>query len=285
MTYVVAGVSGNTGKVVAETLLAQRQPVRVVVRDAAKGEAWKARGAEVAVANLNDATALARAFDGARGAYLLIPPDYAATDFRAHQDRVTAALVDAIGKSRLPRVVFLSSVGAQHSAGNGPIAGLHRAERAFAKLGGTRFTHLRAGYFVENLAGSLGMLEQGALPSFVPADFPIAMIATKDIGRVAAGLLVEDGSGIVELGGPPRTMNDAAAALSKLTGRPIQVQVAPLDAMVPVLTGAGLTAEVAGLFREMTEGMLSGHVAFEGTHRRLEGTATLDEVLAPFVKR
>ncbi len=52
--YVIAGVSGNTGKVVADTLLAQGKKVRVVVRDAQKGEAWKKRGAEVAVAELDD---------------------------------------------------------------------------------------------------------------------------------------------------------------------------------------------------------------------------------------
>lgn len=285
MTYVVAGVTGNTGKVVAETLLAQREPVRVIVRDAAKGEPWKARGAEVAVADLNDASALARAFEGAKGAYVLIPPDFRTTDFRAHQDRVTAALAGAIAKSGLPHAVLLSSFGAQHASGNGPVAGVHRAEAAFAKIAGTRFSLLRAGYFIENLAGSLGMLDQGVLQSFVPADFPIPMIATKDIGRVAAGLLVENGGGIVELGGPPRTMNDAARALTALTGRTITVQVAPLDAIVPALTSAGLTAELAGMFRELTEGMLSGHVTFEGKHRRLEGTTTLEEVLRPFVQR
>ena len=50
--YVVAGVSGNTGSVVADTLLAQKLPVRVVVRDEAKGAPWKAKGAEVAIADL-----------------------------------------------------------------------------------------------------------------------------------------------------------------------------------------------------------------------------------------
>jgi uncharacterized protein YbjT (DUF2867 family) len=40
--FVVLGASGNTGKVVAETLLTQKKKVRVVLRDAAKGQAWKA---------------------------------------------------------------------------------------------------------------------------------------------------------------------------------------------------------------------------------------------------
>src|SRR5260370_17587051 len=74
--YVVAGVTGNTGKVVAEMLLAQRQPVRALVRDEAKGAAWKKRGAEVVVAELDDAAALGRALAAATGAYLLLPPHH-----------------------------------------------------------------------------------------------------------------------------------------------------------------------------------------------------------------
>ncbi|RYE90607.1 MAG: NmrA family transcriptional regulator, partial [Myxococcales bacterium] len=56
--FVVMGVSGHTGSVVASELLGQRRPVRVVVRDEARGAAWKERGAEVAVASLDEPTAL-----------------------------------------------------------------------------------------------------------------------------------------------------------------------------------------------------------------------------------
>ena len=84
MTYVVAGVSGNTGRVAAQVLLDAGERVRVVVRDAAKGEAWRAKGAEVAVADLGDASALAAALSGAKGAYLLLPPNMASGDFRAY---------------------------------------------------------------------------------------------------------------------------------------------------------------------------------------------------------
>ena len=39
--FVVLGATGHTGAVVAETLLARKQSVRVVVRSADKGAAWK----------------------------------------------------------------------------------------------------------------------------------------------------------------------------------------------------------------------------------------------------
>ncbi len=287
MTYAIAGATGNTGKVVAETLLSQGKAVRVIVRDAAKGESWRARGAEVAVANLGDVGALSRALAGVDGAYLLVPPDLSVPRFREYQEATGAALAAAVEQSRVPHVVLLSSVGAQHPSGTGPIAGLHSVEKRFFALTGTRTSSLRAAYFMENLAGSLGMLDQGILPSFTPASFAFDMIATVDIGKLAAQLLVEgtDKTQVVELGGPARSMQDAADILSTITGKRISVREAPLDVMVPTLTGLGLSEEVAQMYREMTDGLLRGHVAFEGGHRRVLGTTPLETVLNDLLTR
>jgi uncharacterized protein YbjT (DUF2867 family) len=94
--YAIAGVTGNTGSVVAETLLAQGKPVRVIVRDAAKGEPWRANGAEVAVASLDDAAALTRALTGVEGAYLLIPPNLSTTTPLENDARLTRVFAEEI---------------------------------------------------------------------------------------------------------------------------------------------------------------------------------------------
>ena len=279
MTFAIAGVSGNTGKVVADTLLSQGKKVRVIVRDAKKGEPWKAKGAEVLVAELSDAAAVARALAGAEGAYLLVPPNYGSGAFRATQAAIVKALAEAIATSKVPHVVLLSSVGAQHESGTGPITALHAAEKAFAAIPGAAFSFLRAGYFLENVGGSLGQLDQGILPSFTPAKHAFPAVATVDIGRLAAQLLVEGTkkNQIVELGSPA-TFEGFAAALSKVTGKPIKVAEAPIEAMAGVLTGHGFTEELAGLFVEMTRGINSGKVAFEGTHRSVPASTSAETV-------
>ncbi len=281
MTFAIAGATGNTGKVAAETLLAQQKPVRVIVRNAAKGEPWAARGAEVAVADLSDRSALARAFEGASGAYVLVPPSMTEPDFRAYQDRVSDAIAHAVEASHVPHVVLLSSVGAEQPSGTGPIAGLHRAEQKLRAIGGTASSFVRAGYFMENIGASLGMLEQGVVPSFVPADLGIDMIATVDIGHLVASLLVEGAkqTSVVELGGPAVSMNDVAGALSRVTGKPVRVQEAPLDAVVPTFTSFGMPKDLAELYREMLAAMVSGKVAFQGGHRRVLGTTNVETVL------
>jgi uncharacterized protein YbjT (DUF2867 family) len=282
MPYVVAGVSGHTGKVAAESLIAQKRPVRVVVRDAAKGDPWKSRGAEVAVADLGDANALSRALEGAEGAYLLIPPSMTVPDFRAYQNKIADAIVHAVKKNRVPHVVFLSSYGAQQPSSTGPIVALHRAEEELRRIPTTKTTALRAGYFMENLAGSLGTLDAGVLPSFLPATLGIDMIATADIGRLAASLLVEgtpNASQVVHLGGPPVTMNDVAAALGRITGKSVRVQEGPLDAVVPTFTGFGMSKDLAELYREMFDAFRRGLVAAEAGHRRTPGTTNVETVL------
>ena len=99
MAYVVAGVSGHTGRVVAETLLAKGSKVRVVVRDAAKGEPWAKKGAEVAIADLGDEAALAKALAGATGAYLLVPPIMGVPDMRAAQAKTLAVRAELHGET------------------------------------------------------------------------------------------------------------------------------------------------------------------------------------------
>lgn len=282
MTFVVAGVSGKTGRVVAEELLAQGEKVRVVVRTAKKGEEWKARGAEVAIADSADAGAMTRALAGASGAYLLVPPDVAAKDYRRDQAATVEAYQRAIVGSKIPHVVLLSSVAAQHPSGTGPIVGLHHAEKALGAIATTRLTAVRAASFIENFAASLGALPHGILPSFLPKGLAYEMIATRDIGKLAASLLragTPAKNQVVELGLAPQSATDVAAALSRITGKPITVAEQPLAEVVPTFTGFGLSESVASLYREMYEGLVSGRVAFEGGHRRELGTTTVEEVL------
>ncbi|MDB4931793.1 MAG: hypothetical protein JWM10_4277 [Myxococcaceae bacterium] len=289
--FVVAGVSGNTGSVVAETLLAQGKSVRVVVRDAAKGDAWKARGAEVAVATLTDADALARAFAGADGVYVLAPPfSFAAEDPSADRPALFAGVTGALRKARPAHVVLLSSVGAQHAAGNGPIAALHAFEREIAATG-VPATFLRAAYFMENWASSLGgALEANALYNALTADRKIPQVATRDIGTTAARLLLEpvaSGTRVVELAGPADySLDDVAATLSAVVGRSIPAVQVPIEGLKGALRGMGASAAVAELYGEMTDGINRGHVAFEhGAKALVRGPTTLETVLRSLLKR
>src|ERR1700690_1051884 len=74
--FAITGITGKVGGAVARSLLAQGQKVRAVVRDAEKGRSWSAQGCDIAIASVEDATALTKAFHGVEGVFLMTPPDY-----------------------------------------------------------------------------------------------------------------------------------------------------------------------------------------------------------------
>lgn len=282
--FTVFGASGNTGSVVASRLLERGKQVRILVRDPAKVAALRAKGAEVVTGDLTDAKAVAAALAGAEGAYLLVPPDSGSPDLIGRARTIIAAYVAGLSAGKVPHAAVLSSVGAQHASGTGPIVIAHLEEQELPAAQGTKFTFVRAASFMENLlANAPVMKQQGVLPVFGGGeDHPFTMIATRDIGEVAADALLDPPAETrwIELSGPREySYRDAAAEASAILGRPVQPSPLPLDAMVPTLTQLGISSNVAGLLREMTEASKRGVIHFEGKGRAVRGKRTLGEVL------
>lgn len=285
--FVVAGVTGNTGSVVAQTLLDRKQPVRVIVRTVDKGAAWKAKGAEVAVASLDDAQALTRAFEGARGAYLLVPPNYAAASYLDDRKKVSEALAKAVKASGIGHVVFLSSIGAHLPDGTGPIRVVRYGEQQLGAVA-KNLTILRPPSFLDNWAPVVGAAKaQGVLPSFITPDRKIPMISTRDIGRIAAEQLIAGGKGrtVLELSGPEDySPNDIAAALGKLLKRAVTVQHGPLSAVAPTFKSFGFSDDAARLFEEMYACIERGALVHEKQGATtVRGKVTPAEALARLV--
>jgi uncharacterized protein YbjT (DUF2867 family) len=280
--FVVTGATGNTGSVVARQLLQGGHKVRLLVRDPAKAKDLAALGAEVVRGELNG-PALQAALAGAQGLYLLSPPDVATRDFVGERSRLLGELAQAARAAAVGHVVFLSSIGAHHEAGTGPIRTVHAGEVALRGTG-LPVTFVRASYFLENWAPVLPVARKdGVLPSFLPAASRYPMVAVRDIGPVAAQALLDGprGTRIIELAGPREVSpEEVAAAAAKLLQRPVKVVEAPLDAVVPTFTSFGISENVAGLFREMYQGMQSGKVAFQGQGtEQLRGATGLEDAL------
>src|ERR1700719_5121293 len=194
---VITGETARTGQPAADALLASGANVRVVSRDAKKLDQFVALGAEAFVGNVEDRHAMAKAFEGADAVYLVVPEDTSQSDLRAHQERVSDSYAAAVAFARIPYVVALSSIGAQHAEGTGPIVGLHNMEQKLNQVPDLNVLHLRAGYFMENLLMSIApMRSMGILPGGMTGDLATPWIATQDIGKYAATrLMAHDFSG------------------------------------------------------------------------------------------
>jgi uncharacterized protein YbjT (DUF2867 family) len=284
--FVVLGATGNTGSAVVETLLSKNQPVRVIVRSADKGVGWKAKGADVAVASLDDVPALTKAFEGAKGLYLLVPPNYGAEAWLADQRQRMDRAADAVQKSGVDHVVLLSSVGGHLHGGTGPIRAASYGEYALG-CHAKRLTILRPCYFMDNWAPVIGAAKaQGVLPTFIAPPAKIPMISTKDIGRIGAERLMTGGDGkqIVEMAGPEEYSPDqTASALSQILGKTVTAQHAPLSAVVPTFKSFGFSDEAARLFEEMYTALSKGAIGYEHPDKLVRGTVTLDDALRTMV--
>jgi uncharacterized protein YbjT (DUF2867 family) len=285
---VVFGASGNTGNAAAKSLLARGESVRAVGRSRERLSALGRLGAEVVEADLEKAADVRRALGGAQAAYWLIPPNPGAPDFRAYQAAVTRSLIEGIQGSGCQAVVLLSSLGAQHEAGTGPIVGLCHLEKALARVPDTRVLSLRAGYFMENFFMNLQTIRsQGVLAAPAPAEAPLSLIAAPDIGAYAADrLLGRDFSGFeaVNLIGPRLvTFAEATAALGKAIGKPDLgfAQISYEDAAQGMLQ-AGLSQALVDMYIEMYQGAAKGLLAPEPGTPVVHTTTTFEQFAERF---
>lgn len=268
-TIAVLGATGHIGAALTHLLLAKGHEARVLGRDSKKLAALSAVGAKTATADVTDAKALAVAFRGADAAFVMIPPSYGEDDFGAWQDRAGEAIVLGLKNGGVRRVVSLSSTGAQHPDGTGPIKALHRQEKRLDRAGGLDVLHLRPSYFMENHFYGIPTIKgMGIYGTPLAADLPLPQVATADIGRRAAELLDRldwKGSTIHEFGGPKDvTMTEATAALGRAIGKPDlkYVQFPYADAEKAML-GMGMKPSIVGLMIEMYRGMNERRVAME----------------------
>lgn len=282
--FVIAGVSGHVGGVAAKQLLAAKQKVKVIVRDADKGKSWAAQGAEVAVGKLDDGAFLTGALKGATGFFTLLPGDFGAPDFYAAQRKIADVIAGAVTAASVPHVVLLSSIGADVADGNGPIKGLHYLENAL-RAAGTKLTAIRAAFFQENVGQSLAPAKQmGIYPSFFARDYKYPTIATKDIGELTAKSLMSPPakSEVVDLIGPLHSNAQIAEKLGAALGKQLQVVDVPQPGWVDAMKQGGFPPHVAEVFAEMYAGFAAGKLVPKGD-RTVQGTTPIDEVIRGLV--
>lgn len=285
--YAITGITGQVGGAVARNLLSANQPVRAVVRDANKGTAWAEQGCEVTVADMNDADALKAAFADAEGAFVLIPPNFAPTLGFPETQAIVAALHTAIAAACPGKIVCLSTIGVQATQSN-LLTQLQIVEQELGDLL-MPIAFLRPAWFMENAVWDVAPArDKGIIPSFLqPLDKPVPMIATADIGRVAAELLQQTWSGqrIVEIEGPRRvTPDDIAKGFSKILDRPVQAEAVPRETWEELFKAQGTAAPEPRI--RMLDGFNEGWLEFEsGESGLIEGEVELETVLKSLVAR
>ena len=283
--YTIMGVTGKVGGAAARALLAEGRQLRVVVRDRAKGERWAARGCEIAVADLDNADALAAAFRGAEAAFVMLPPIFDPSPGLPEAGALIATLCEALRNGAPKRVVALSTIGADAEQPN-LLNQLGLLERSLSTLP-LPVAFLRAAWFMENAALDVAdARDTGLIASYLqPLDRPVPMVATVDIGRRIAELLGENWSGvrIEEIEAARRvTPNGIAAAFSKALGKPVKAAAVPREKWETIFRGQGMANPLPRM--QMLDGFNEGWIEFrdKGALAR-KGAVSIDEVVTALV--
>ncbi len=266
MKIAVTTPAGHVGSAVVDFLLEFGGDMRVVLlgRRPEKLTSFVKRGAELAIGPQDDADYLVKATRGADALSGQRLPATAPTTCGRSRIGSAEPRATAIRTNGIPRVVNLSSVGAHLDSGVGPISGLHDVEGLLDEAA-THITHLRPGFFFENLLWQLDWIRNAgrfSLPLSGTRRYP--MIATRDIGRVAAARLASRGwigHFVGELHGPADlSFDEVAGILSQTLGRKIEfVKCDREDARQAMLDNA-MSENAADLMLEMYDAVESGRL-------------------------
>ena len=262
MKLVVTGSLGNISKPLAQNLVKAGHKVTVISSKEVKSAEIKALGSTPAIGSVVDVAFLTRTFSGADALYTMVPPNFAAANWRRFISGVGSNYAEAIKASGIKKIVNLSSIGAHLPDGTGPIKGIYDVEHTLNALDGVAVKHLRAGSFYVNFYANVDMIRHmGILGSNYAANDELALVHPSDIADAAAEELQKDfnGKSVRYVVSDEHTAGETASILGAAIGKPDLkwVEFGDADALAGMLQ-AGLPEEIAKNFVEMGTAIREG---------------------------
>jgi uncharacterized protein YbjT (DUF2867 family) len=258
--FLVMGITGKVGGATAEHLLARGKEIRALVRDREKASSWASQGVELVDGDWNDSAAIAQALKGVEGAFVMLPAVWAPSPDYREARGVIATYVEALAKAAPPRVVALSSMGANRTSGLGMITALSLLEQGFRNLT-SPIAFVRAGGFFENFLYGLHVAQGGTLPvTYNPTNRKSTMVATNDIGAEVATLLTGPawpGHRVIELGSMV-SADEVAEQLGEVLKREVKAFAVPRAGWAEAFEQFGVPKGRTGPAEEMFEAVNAG---------------------------
>jgi uncharacterized protein YbjT (DUF2867 family) len=281
--FLVTGITGKVGGATANHLLVQGKKVRALVRNREKAAKWADQGVELVEGDWNDSPAIERALKGVEGAFVMLPAVWAPSPDYKEAKGVIAKYVEALSKAAPPRVVALSSMGANRTSGLGMITALSLLEQGFRNLR-SPIAFVRAGGFLENFIYGLHVAQGGTLPVYYnPTHRKSTMVATNDIGAEVATLLTGppwSGQRVIELGSMV-SADEVAAQLGEVLKLNVKAFAVPRAGWPAAFEQFGIPKGQTGPAEAMFEAVNSGwmDLGVEGAEH-VAGTTSARDVFA-----
>jgi uncharacterized protein YbjT (DUF2867 family) len=270
MKIVVTGSLGYVSKPLTKKLIEKGHSVTVISSSAEKQAVIAAMGAKAAIGSMEDVSFLTDTFSGADAVYCMLAPygnfadpqnDAAAVIARA--DAMTQNYVQAIERSGVKRVVYLSSIGADMEKGAGLILIHHRAENILGQLPfDVHISYMRPAGFYKNLYAFIGFVKKhNRIAARYGGDDMNVFVSNLDIADAIVEQLESQESGriIRYVASEEMTCNEAAAILGAAIGKPDLKWVSVNDKeQLNLYKSFGMNDSLANQFVEMNNSIHYG---------------------------
>jgi uncharacterized protein YbjT (DUF2867 family) len=268
MKIIVTGSLGHISKPLVEKLINAKHNVTVISSNADRKSEIEALGANAAIGSVSDLAFVTETFKGADAVYTMVPPTFAAADWKQHIAGVGKIYAQAIAASGVKNVVNLSSMGAHMPNGCGPVSGLYYVEQALNALEGVNVKHLRPGFFYYNFFANIGMIKHmGIIGGNYGEGAKLVIANPADIADAAAEEILAlsfTGKSIRYIASDEKTTDEIASILGEAIGKPDLKWVNFSDEQtVGGMLQNGLPADAANNYAEMGAAMRSGEMASE----------------------
>lgn len=251
----VTGATGKTGSIVVAELLKAGYRVRAVVhRHDHRSVRLQEQGAEVAVADLNDAERVADALIDVQRAYYCPPYD-------PYMVQGALAFAMAAKESRLEHIVGLTQWLASPSHPALMTRQLWLVDRLFSTLPGITHTIVRPGFFADNYLAVIGIAARLGIFPWLYGDSRNAPPSNEDIARVAVAALLnpERHAGKAYRPTGPELLGgaDMANAIGRALGHSVRAVPTPTSVFLKAMRARGLPID-----------LISGMRYYVDDHRR-----------------
>jgi uncharacterized protein YbjT (DUF2867 family) len=275
MKIIITGSLGNISKPLAQELVQKGNDITVITSDGGKKNEIESLGAKAAIGSVDDLAFLTQTFTGADAVYCMIPranyfdPNL---DLDAFTRKIGGSYAQAIEKSGVKRVVFLSSVGAHLEQNSGIIQRYNEIEAVLNKLQNAAITFMRPTSFYYNLLAYIPMIKNtGVIATNYGADGMIPWVSPIDIAAAIAQELSTplDGRKIRYVGSEELTGNETARILGEAIGKPdLEWVLVSDDETLNGLVNIGIQPKIAEGLVEMYAGLYNGTLAEDYYHNR-----------------
>lgn len=283
--YIITGSIGNISKPVVTGLVKAGKNVTVITSKADKVKDIEQLGAKALVGSVSDKAFVKKAFAGAEVVYTMIPPIWQTSNWRASQNEVGQAYIEAIRSNNIKYVVNLSSLGAHQKEGVGPVNALHDFEQGLNAIPGLNVKHLRPSSFYYNLLAQIGLIKHAGIMGANYGEQKIALVHPSDIAEVVLQELLDlkfTGNSVRHIVSDERTGAEVAKTLGTAIGKELPwVIFSDADQLKGMLDG-GVPQTHAPSYVEMGAALRNGKMQERLSEEKTVGRTKLEDFAKEF---